>query len=480
VLASVNPANNQQVVGLCKQATPALVDKAIETAVAAQPAWNKHPAADRAAVLRKAADLFEEHGSELMAMCVLEAGKIVPDALSELREAVDFLRYYACRAEEFFSEPTILPGPTGERNALGLRGRGVFVCISPWNFPLAIFAGQVGAALAAGNAVIAKPAEQTPLVACRAVELLLEAGVPAGVLQFLPGDGAAIGGRAVADARVAGVAFTGSTETARLINRTLAASDGPIATLIAETGGQNALFVDSSALPEQVVLDSVYSAFNSAGQRCSALRVLCLQQDIAPRVLKLMSGYMEELRIGNPANLATDVGPVIDSEALGMLSRHAEYMQGAAKLVHQCTLPEETSAGTYFAPTVYEVDDLSILKSEVFGPVLHVVRYKNSKLKEMLDAVNKTGYGLTMGIHTRIDGRARDLVAASGAGNIYINRNMIGAVVGSQPFGGCGLSGTGPKAGGPHYLLRFATEYTVSNNISAVGGNASLLSLESE
>ena len=479
-VASYNPANTSQVVGLCKQATPELVDKAIDIAIAEQPAWNELPVFERAAVLRRAADLFEEHGSELMAMCVLEAGKTIPDALSELREAVDFLRFYACRAEENFAEPILLPGPTGERNALGMRGRGLFVCISPWNFPLAIFAGQVGAALAAGNAVLAKPAEQTPLVACRAVELLLEAGVPAGVLHFLPGDGARIGGRAVADPRISGVAFTGSTETARLINRTLAASDGPIATLIAETGGQNALFVDSSALPEQVVLDSIYSAFNSAGQRCSALRVLCLQHDIAPRVLKLLAGNMEELRIGNPASLATDVGPVIDEDALGMLNGHADYMAGAGKLVHQCTLPDATKAGTFFAPTVYEIDDLSVLKREVFGPVLHVVRFKNNKLKEMLEAVNNTGYGLTMGVHTRIDVRARDIVAASGAGNIYINRNMIGAVVGSQPFGGCGLSGTGPKAGGPHYLLRFATEYTVSNNISAVGGNASLLSLESE
>ncbi len=479
-LPSHNPADTSQVVGHCKQATPDLVDKAIAIAVAEQPAWNKRPASERADVLRKAAELFDEHGPELMAMCVLEAGKIVPDALSELREAVDFLRYYASRAEEYFSEPVVLPGPTGERNALGLRGRGVFVCISPWNFPLAIFTGQVGAALAAGNAVIAKPAEQTPLVACRAIELLLQAGVPPGVLHFLPGDGAQIGGRAVADPRIAGVAFTGSTETARLINRTLAASDGPIATLIAETGGQNALFVDSSALPEQVVLDSVYSAFNSAGQRCSALRVLCLQQDIAPRVLKLMAGQMEELRIGNPANLATDIGPVIDQEALGLLTQHENYMQGAAKLVHQCTLPAVAKSGTFFAPTVYEVDDLSVLKREVFGPVLHVIRYKNNKLKEMVEAVNKTGYGLTMGIHTRIDVRARNIVDASAAGNIYINRNMIGAVVGSQPFGGCGLSGTGPKAGGPHYLMRFATEFTVSNNISAVGGNASLLSLASE
>jgi RHH-type proline utilization regulon transcriptional repressor/proline dehydrogenase/delta 1-pyrroline-5-carboxylate dehydrogenase len=356
----------------------------------------------------------------------------------------------------------------------------VFVCISPWNFPLAIFTGQVAAALAAGNAVLAKPAEQTPLVAYRAVELLLEAGIPPAVLHFLPGDGAAIGGRAVADPRVAGVAFTGSTETARLINRTLAGRDGPIAVLIAETGGQNAMFVDSSALPEQVVLDSVYSAFNSAGQRCSALRLLCVQEDIAPRVVEMLVGHMDELVIGDPALLSTDVGPAIDDEARALLDAHVARMGNDAKVVHRCALDEETRSGTFFAPTLIEIDSIDVLEREVFGPVLHVLRFRGKDLGKTIDEINATGYGLTMGLHSRIGSRAREMAAQSGAGNFYINRNMIGAVVGVQPFGGRGLSGTGPKAGGPHYLPRFGAEFTISNNISAVGGNASLLSLGTE
>jgi RHH-type proline utilization regulon transcriptional repressor/proline dehydrogenase/delta 1-pyrroline-5-carboxylate dehydrogenase len=344
---------------------------------------------------------------------------------------------------------------------------------------LAIFTGQVAAALAAGNAVLAKPAEQTPLVAFRAIQLLLEAGVPPGVLHFLPGDGAAIGGRAVADPRVAGVAFTGSTETARLINQSLAAKQGPIAVMIAETGGQNAMFVDSSALPEQVVLDSVYSAFNSAGQRCSALRLLCLQEHIAPRVIELLKGQMDQLGIGDPAHFATDVGPAIDQDACDLLSAHVLRMTEEATVLHRCELPAATQDGTFFAPTLVEIDSLDFLQREVFGPVLHILRYRAKNLQNTIAAINATGYGLTMGLHTRIDSRARKIAALSGAGNIYVNRNIIGAVVGVQPFGGRGLSGTGPKAGGPYYLPRFGTEYTVSNNISAVGGNATLLSLES-
>ena len=477
---SRNPADTEHIVGTCRLADPALVDEAIGLAVAGQVAWDNTAAGQRAAILERAADLFEEHSAELLALCVAEAGKTIPDAISELREAVDFLRYYAAGARQHFAAPGELPGPTGERNVLGLRGRGVFVCISPWNFPLAIFTGQVAAALAAGNAVLAKPAEQTPLVAFRAVELLLEAGVPADVLHFLPGDGAAIGGRAVADPRVAGVAFTGSTETARLINRSLAQRDGPIAVLVAETGGQNAMFVDSSALPEQVVMDSVFSAFNSAGQRCSALRLLCVQEHIADRVEEMLAGQMDELAVGDPALLATDVGPAIDEEALGILEAHVARMSDAASIVHRCKLGEETAAGTFFAPALVRIDSVDTLEREVFGPVLHILRYRAKHLNAMIDAVNATGYGLTMGLHSRIDSRARAIVARSGAGNIYINRNMIGAVVGVQPFGGRGLSGTGPKAGGPHYLPRFGTEYTVSNNISAVGGNATLLSLASD
>ncbi|MDH3748352.1 MAG: bifunctional proline dehydrogenase/L-glutamate gamma-semialdehyde dehydrogenase PutA [Gammaproteobacteria bacterium] len=477
---SVNPANTSDIVGVCKLARPEHVDRALDAAISAQPAWDRLPADERAAVLERAADLYEANMTELLGLCVAEAGKIIPDAVSELREAVDFLRYYAQQARALFSAPELLPGPTGERNTLAMRGRGIFVCISPWNFPLAIFTGQVAAALAAGNAVLAKPAEQTPLVAFRATELLLEAGVPSDVLHFLPGDGATIGGRAVADPRVDGVAFTGSTETARLINSTLAGRDGPIAALIAETGGQNAMFVDSSALPEQVVQDSVFSAFNSAGQRCSALRLLCVQEDIAPRVIELLAGHMDELSIGDPALLSTDVGPAIDEEAKGILQAHVERMATDANVLHRCELPEGTSGGTFFAPTMIEIDSIDQLKREVFGPVLHVLRFRGKDLQKTIEAVNATGYGLTMGLHSRIDARARKLAKLSAAGNIYVNRNMIGAVVGVQPFGGSGLSGTGPKAGGPHYLPRFANEYTVSNNIAAVGGNASLLSLSSD
>jgi len=476
-IPSTNPANNAQVVGVCKLADQAAVDRALDLAGSAQARWDRCDAAERAAALRRAAELFDQHAAELMALCVQEAGKSIPDAIAELREAIDFLRYYAAEAVRIYGEPVVLPGPTGERNSLGMRGRGIFVCISPWNFPLAIFTGQVAAALAAGNAVLAKPAEQTPLVAHRAVELLLEAGIPADVLHFLPGDGALVGGYAVQDERVAGVAFTGSTETARLINRTLAARDGPIATLIAETGGQNAMFVDSSALPEQVVLDAVYSAFNSAGQRCSALRLLCLQDDIAPRVIELLHGHMQELVIGDPADLATDTGPAIDAEAKRMLDGHVKNMIPGNKLIYQCSLPKGLAEGTFFAPTAIEIDSIDQLEREIFGPVLHVLRFRADKLSETVAAVNATGYGLTMGLHSRIDSRARAITRSSAAGNIYINRDMIGAVVGVQPFGGRGLSGTGPKAGGPLYLQRFGSEVTVSNNISAVGGNASLLSL---
>ena len=477
---SVNPADVSKVVGACSLADQSAVDQALELAHAAQPEWDRTPAEVRATTLEKVADLFEKHSPELLALCVAEAGKTIPDAIAELREAIDFIRYYAAQSRRTFGEPLTLPGPTGERNTLGMRGRGVFLCISPWNSPLAIFTGQIAAALAAGNTVLAKPAEQTPVVAHRAAELFLKAGVPFDVLHFLPGDGAEIGGYAAADSRVAGVAFTGSTETVRLINQTLASRDGSIGVLIAETGGQNAMFVDSSALPEQVVLDSVYSAFNSAGQRCSALRVLCLQSDIASRVIDMLQGHMSELTIGNPANLGTDVGPAIDQESQAMLAEHIKAISKTGKLICQCDLPASTAKGTFVAPTAIEIEDVSQLDREHFGPVLHVVRYSGDKLVEMMDAVNATGFGLTMGLHSRIGSRARAFVNHSGAGNIYINRNMIGAVVGVQPFGGRGLSGTGPKAGGPHYLSRFGTEVAVSNNVTAVGGNASLLSLTSE
>jgi RHH-type proline utilization regulon transcriptional repressor/proline dehydrogenase/delta 1-pyrroline-5-carboxylate dehydrogenase len=473
-----NPADRSQVVGTVASANAQQVDQAVSLAERAQPEWDATPAAERAAILERAADLYEADLPELVAMCVREAGKSIPDSIAEVREAVDFLRYYAARARVDFGQSLALPGPTGESNELTMHGRGVFACISPWNFPLAIFTGQVAAALASGNAVVAKPAEQTPLVAAQGVRLLQQAGVPPNVLHYLPGDGAVVGARIVADPRVAGVAFTGSTETARLIHRSLAARDGVIPVLIAETGGQNALIVDSSALPEQVVLDAVYSAFNSAGQRCSALRVLCVQEEILPRVLQLLSGYMDELSVGDPALLSTDVGPAIDPAAQEMLEAHARRIVRGAHWQHRCKLGEATRGGTFVAPLAVQIGSIGVLEREVFGPMLHVLPYRARDLETLVDAINGTGYGLTFGIHSRIDSTVRRVAARVSAGNVYVNRNMIGAVVGTQPFGGRGLSGTGPKAGGPHYLHRFAHERTLTINTSAVGGNASLLAME--
>ena len=358
-----------------------------------------------------------------------------------------------------------------------LHGRGVFVCISPWNFPLAIFAGQVAAALAAGNSVIAKPAEQTNLIAFRATQLLHEAGVPTSVLQLLPGDGATVGAALTKDPRVAGVAFTGSTETARLINRTLAARDAAIAPLIAETGGQNALIADSSALPEQLVKDAIASSFGAAGQRCSCLRVLFVQDDIADKVMTMLAGAMDELVVGDPGLLSTDVGPVIDEDARKILIAHAERMDREARSIKTLALGDATANGTFFAPRAYEISALSTLTREVFGPILHVLRFKARDLDGVIDQINASGYGLTLGIHSRIDSTIEQISRRVKVGNCYVNRNQIGAVVGVQPFGGEGLSGTGPKAGGPHYLLRFTTERTLTVNTTAAGGNASLLTL---
>jgi RHH-type transcriptional regulator, proline utilization regulon repressor / proline dehydrogenase / delta 1-pyrroline-5-carboxylate dehydrogenase len=475
--AVASPADRSLVVGHVLEASSADVGRALDVAAAAFDGWDRTPAVERAALLERAADLYEAHRAELIALCVREAGKSIPDSVAEVREAVDFLRYYAQRARLEFGKHLVLPGPTGESNELVLRGRGVFVCVSPWNFPLAIFTGQVAAALAAGNAVLAKPAEQTALVASRATRLLHEAGVPGAVLGFLPGDGARIGGALTADPRVAGVAFTGSNETAAAIQRALAARPGPIAALIAETGGQNAMIVDSSALPEQVVTDAVTSAFGSAGQRCSALRILCVQEEVADRVEELIAGAMDELAIGDPGLLATDVGPVIDAEALASLERHTARIVKGARWSHRMRLPAGVERGSFLAPLAVEIRRIADVEREVFGPVLHVLRWKARELDELVDAINATGYGLTLGIHTRIDSTVERVRERARVGNVYVNRNMIGAVVGVQPFGGSGLSGTGPKAGGPHYLHRFATEQTVTVNTAAVGGNASLLAL---
>jgi RHH-type transcriptional regulator, proline utilization regulon repressor / proline dehydrogenase / delta 1-pyrroline-5-carboxylate dehydrogenase len=472
-----SPADRRIEVGQWQAADSATVERALANAVAAQPAWDRLPAASRAAILEHAAELMEARLPQLLAMCTREAGKTIPDGVAEVREAVDFCRYYAMQARRQFGHPEKLPGPTGESNELYLAGRGVFVCISPWNFPLAIFIGQIVAALLAGNSVIAKPAEQTTLIGHAAVKLLHEAGVPEAVLQFLPGDGATVGAALTRDPRVAGVAFTGSTETARAINRALAARDAAIGVLIAETGGQNAMIADSSALPEQLVKDVMISAFGSAGQRCSAARVLFVQSDIADHVLSMLAGAMDELQVGDPGLLSTDLGPVIDDDALAILNAHAERMGREARLVKQIKLGPDCEHGSFFAPRAYELSSLSQLTREVFGPVLHVVRFDADDLDALIDAINATGYGLTLGIHSRIDSTIERISRGVRAGNCYVNRSMIGAVVGVQPFGGEGLSGTGPKAGGPHYLLRFANERTLTVNTTAAGGNASLLTL---
>jgi len=472
-----NPADQRQVVGQWQASDAATVQKALANAVAAQPAWNRTPAASRAAILEHAADQLEARIAEFMALCVKEAGKSLPDGVAEVREAVDFLRYYAKQARDQFGAGEKLPSPTGESNELQLHGRGVFVCISPWNFPLAIFMGQVAAALAAGNSVIAKPAEQTNLIGYYAVKLLLDAGVPEGVVQFVPGSGSVVGAALTADPRVAGVAFTGSTDTARLINRTMAARDAAIGVLIAETGGQNAFIADSSALPEQLVKDAIGSAFTSAGQRCSAARVLFVQDDIADKVMGMLAGAMAELKVADPGELSTDVGPVIDNDALQILKDHAVRMDSEARLIATAPLSEAAAHGTFFAPRAYELKDLGQLHQEIFGPVLHVIRWKADQLDAVIDQINATGYGLTLGVHSRIDETVDRIASRVNVGNVYVNRNQIGAVVGVQPFGGQGLSGTGPKAGGPHYLLRFATEKTVTVNTTAAGGNASLLTL---
>jgi RHH-type transcriptional regulator, proline utilization regulon repressor / proline dehydrogenase / delta 1-pyrroline-5-carboxylate dehydrogenase len=451
--------------------TNADVTAAITSAASAFSAWSATPVASRAAALDRLADLLERDCERLMAICVHEAKKTIPDALAEVREAVDFCRYYAAEARTKFVTQT-LPGPTGERNELRLEGRGVFACIAPWNFPLAIFLGQVTAALVAGNTVVAKPAPQTPLIAEAAVALAIEAGIPADALRLVTGGGD-VGDALVRDPRVMGVAFTGSTATARRIARALLDDESrPLVPLIAETGGINAMIVDSTALTEQVVQDVITSAFRSAGQRCSALRLLLVQEDVADRTLAMLKGAMDTLRLGDPADPATDVGPVIDAAAHERLEAYRQSQK--AHWVHTLEAP----AGHFVAPTVIRLDAIADLQQEWFGPLLHVVTWKAGALAETIAAVNALGYGLTMGLHSRIASVASAVIETAHVGNLYINRSMIGAVVGSQPFGGEGRSGTGFKAGGPHYLLRFVHERTVSTDTTSAGGNASLLSIE--
>jgi RHH-type proline utilization regulon transcriptional repressor/proline dehydrogenase/delta 1-pyrroline-5-carboxylate dehydrogenase len=441
------------------------------------PAWDATPVATRASVLERAGDAIERHRGRLIALLQSEAGKTIDDAVAEVREAADYCRYYAAQARRSLL-PEALPGPTGESNTLRRRGRGVFVGISPWNFPLAIFTGQIAGALAAGNAVVAKPAEQTPLIAAQAVRLLHSAGVPPTALHLIPGDGD-VGAKLVGDKRVAGVAFTGSVAVAQSINRALAAKFGPIVPLIAETGGINPMIVDATALPEQVTDDVIASAFRSTGQRCSALRLLCVQEEVADRLIEMIAGAAHELELGDPRIFSTQVGPVIDADAKERLDRWIVEMERQGRVRYRWdagrALP---GAGTYVAPVIVELDRARELKEEVFGPVLHVVRYRADELDLLLDDIVGTGYGLTLGIASRIETTVDHIVARVRTGNVYVNRNMIGAVVGSQPFGGVGLSGTGPKAGGPDYLRRFTAEQTVTINTAAAGGNASLLTQE--
>jgi RHH-type proline utilization regulon transcriptional repressor/proline dehydrogenase/delta 1-pyrroline-5-carboxylate dehydrogenase len=463
-----------QTIGLVREADDAIVISAVAAAAAGFPAWAATPVDERAAALERTADRIEVNRGRLIALLQSEGGKTLDDALAELREVVDYCRYYAVQARiALAAQP--MPGPTGESNELRYRGRGVFVCISPWNFPLAIFLGQVTAALVVGNTVVAKPAEQTPLIAALAVALLHDAGVPSSALHLVPGDGA-VGASLVADPRVAGVAFTGSTETGRAINRALADKNGAIVPLIAETGGINAMIVDATAVPEQVTDDVVTSAFRSAGQRCSALRLLCLQDDVAERMLDMLIGAARELKIGDPRKISTHVGPVIDAEAKQKLDRWVAEKEraGALRFRSDCDAML-AAAGTYVGPTVIELDRARDLKEEVFGPVLHVVRWRADALDVLLDDIAANGTALTLGIHSRIDSTADRIAARLASGNVYVNRSMIGAVVGTQPFGGTHLSGTGPKAGGPNYLRRFASEQTITVNTAAAGGNASLL-----
>lgn len=469
------PADGKRTVATVAPATKMQVDAAYASALAFQPHWNALGGAKRADILGSMANAMEHETDRLIAILAREGGKTLDDCIAEVREAVDFCRYYAVEAETKFKGLETLPGPAGETNGMEMMGRGVFVCISPWNFPLAIFTGQIAGALAAGNTVLAKPAEQTPAIAFEAVKLFHAAGLPVEALHLLTGDGK-VGGLLTGDLRCGGVAFTGSTEVARIINRTLAAKDGPIVPLIAETGGLNALFCDTTALREQVVDDVVMSAFRSAGQRCSALRVLFLPHETAEETIAMIKGAMEVQIIADPADASTDIGPIIDAEARGLLDAHLERMKASAK-IWQRDIGALRDKGTYFGPAIVELASVDQLDREVFGPVLHVIRYDPDDIEVVGKALSDKGYGLTLGVHSRLEGFAEKVKASVRAGNVYVNRSIIGAVVGVQPFGGSGLSGTGPKAGGPHYVARFATERAVTVNIAAQGGDPSLLNL---
>jgi RHH-type proline utilization regulon transcriptional repressor/proline dehydrogenase/delta 1-pyrroline-5-carboxylate dehydrogenase len=474
-----SPANLDMLIGTYHRAQAADIDLAMANAKKAFPSWRDVAVEAKADGLLKLADLLEKNSHSLIYLLQNEAGKTLGDCIAELREAVDFCRYYAHQAIGLCGHGEKMPGPTGESNYLYHQGKGVFVCISPWNFPLAIYAGQIMAALVTGNCVIAKPAEQTSLVAHFTAQLIHQAGIPKEVFQLVLGSGSQIGNQLCQNNTIAGVVFTGSTQTAQIINLNLAnRKNASIATLIAETGGQNCMIADSSCLPEQLVKDVINSAFFSAGQRCSALRVLFIQEDVAEKVIHMLKGAMEQLSVGNPQLFSTDLGPVIDKKALQILQNHQNRMEQVAKPIKSLNPPD--IKGHYFAPVAVEISGIDLLEQEIFGPFLHVIRFKAKELDQVIDAINGTGFGLTTGIHSRIDDTIEYVVSKIQAGNCYINRNMTGAVVGVQPFGGMGLSGTGPKAGGPGYLRQFLTEKTITNNISAVGGNADLLELSDD
>ena len=469
----LSAVDGRTLVGTVAEAGIEDVAQAAKLAEAAYHGWSARPVEERATVLERAAGLMEEERDRLLALLVREAGRTLRNAVGEWREAVDFLRFYAAEARRLM-QPHALPGPTGESNRLRLVGKGVFACISPWNFPLSIFTGQVAAALAAGNAVLAKPAPETPLIAYEMIRLLHRAGVPADVLHYLPG-GAEIGTAVVSQAEISGVVFTGSTGTARRIAQALAAKDGPLATLIAETAGQNAMIVDSSALLEQSVDDIMVSAFDSAGQRCSSLRVLLVQEDVADRLVELIAGAMETLRLGDPGRFETDIGPVIHAPARDRLLAHVEEARAYGREAFDAARLALPAEGAYFAPRLIEIDRLDRLREEVFGPVLHVVRWKAGELEGVVEAINGLGYGLTLALQTRLTAHVALVERLARVGNLYVNRSQVGAVVGSQPFGGERLSGTGPKAGGPHYLPRFMSERVTTVNTAATGGNIGLM-----
>ncbi len=471
-----NPANLAEIIGKSYDATYEDIKTACKTAENGFNNWNNTSPSQRARILEKYADLLEKNKEKFIYLCIKEAGKTIKDAIDEVREAIDFARYYAMHGKKIFDEEgLLLESVTGEENRIYYHGKGIFICISSWNFPLAIFSGQITAALMAGNAVIAKPAEQTPIIALEAVKLLIEAGIPKNVISLIIGN-EKIGAKLVESKNISGVAFTGATQAAKSINISLAKKDGAIASLIAETGGINAMIVDSSALPEQVVDDVILSAFGSAGQRCSALRILCLHTDIAPTIIKMLTGAIKTLKIGNPSQLDTDIGPVIDDKALSMLKSHKSRISGFGKIIAQAD-DKELHNGHYFTPIIAEINDIRAIKEEIFGPFLHIIKYNSSKKDELVNDINNLGYGLTFGAHSRIDNNLNKLANNINCGNIYLNRSMIGATVGSQPFGGRALSGTGPKAGGKDYLKAFANEKTISKNLTISGGNFQLLNI---